>query len=76
MSDWIRDGHVRYKEDLWDGLPKAPSAFMAMLKGGNFGKTLVAVGKDPTADANIMASRSGTNVLSAHQASPSRGSRK
>ena len=76
MSGWIRDGHVRYKEDLWDGLPKAPSAFMAMLKGGNFGKTLVAVGKDPTADANIMASRSGTNVLSAHQASPSRGSRK
>ncbi|MEE2913297.1 MAG: NADP-dependent oxidoreductase [Pseudomonadota bacterium] len=76
MSGWIRDGHVRYKEDLWDGLPKAPSAFMAMLKGGNFGKTLVAVGKDPTADADIIASRSGTNVLSAHQANPSRGSRK
>ena len=38
MSGWIRDGHIRYKEDLWDGLHEAPSAFMAMLKGGNFGR--------------------------------------
>lgn len=48
MADWVRQGKVRYKEDLWDGLPQAPRAFLAMLKGDNFGKTLVGVGEDPT----------------------------
>ena len=67
MSAWVRDGHVRYKEDLWEGLSNAPAAFIAMLQGGNFGKTLVAVGDDPTADPVITTSRAGTNVLSSHQ---------
>ena len=53
MSGWIRDGLVRYREDVWDGLEQAPTAFQAMLRGGNFGKTLVAVGDDPTLDARL-----------------------
>jgi NADPH-dependent curcumin reductase CurA len=48
MADWIRDGRVRYREDVWPGLEQAPRAFRAMLEGGNFGKTLVAVASDPT----------------------------
>ena len=48
MADWLRDGRVRYREDVWPGLEQAPRAFRAMLEGGNFGKTLVAVAKDPT----------------------------
>ncbi len=48
MAEWLKEGAIVYREDIWSGLEHAPSAFMAMLKGGNFGKTLVAVAKDPT----------------------------
>jgi NADPH-dependent curcumin reductase CurA len=40
---WFRDGKLRYKEDVVVGLEKAPSAFIGMLKGRNFGKLLVKV---------------------------------
>jgi NADPH-dependent curcumin reductase CurA len=64
MAAWIRAGKVKYKEDLWPGLAQAPKAFRAMLEGGNFGKTLVGVGDDPTLDGTLRARRAGTNVLS------------
>lgn len=48
MGGYVSDGRVVYREDRWDGLAKAPEAFGAMLTGGNFGKTIVAVGEDPT----------------------------
>lgn len=65
MAEWIRAGQVKYKEDLWPGLEQAPKAFRAMLEGGNFGKTLVGVGADPTLDAALQARRASSNVLSA-----------
>jgi NADPH-dependent curcumin reductase len=63
MGAWIRERRVKYKEDLWPGLAQAPQAFRAMLEGGNFGKTLVGVGDDPTLDEALKARRAGTNVL-------------
>jgi NADPH-dependent curcumin reductase CurA len=63
MAQWIRAGQVKYKEDLWPGLERAPEAFRAMLEGGNFGKTLVGVGDDPTLDSALQARRAGSNVL-------------
>jgi NADPH-dependent curcumin reductase CurA len=39
----IADGKIRYREDITEGLENAPAAFMAMLKGGNFGKALVKI---------------------------------
>jgi NADPH-dependent curcumin reductase len=63
MAGWIREGRVKYKEDLWPGLEQAPKAFRAMLEGGNFGKTLVGVGEDPTLDGALKRRRAGTNVL-------------
>jgi NADPH-dependent curcumin reductase CurA len=50
MSTWVRDGSVRYREDVVDGLERAPEAFRGLLAGRNFGKLLVRVGDDPTAD--------------------------
>ncbi|MEM8749051.1 MAG: NADP-dependent oxidoreductase [Pseudomonadota bacterium] len=44
----IRDGKVTYRESIAEGLAAAPEAFMKLLKGGNFGKQLVAVSDDPT----------------------------
>ncbi|MBI3325842.1 MAG: NADP-dependent oxidoreductase [Nitrospinae bacterium] len=64
MAGWIRTGTVKYKEDLWPGLEQAPKAFRAMLEGGNFGKTLVGVGEDPTLDEALKERRAGSNVLS------------
>jgi hypothetical protein len=34
-----------------------------MLEGGNFGKTLVGVGEDPTLDEALKARRASANVL-------------
>jgi NADPH-dependent curcumin reductase CurA len=63
VSAWVRDGRVKYKEDLWQGLERAPEAFGAMLKGGNFGKTIVGVGEDPTLTDTIRDRRAGVNIL-------------
>ncbi|MGJ4959593.1 NADP-dependent oxidoreductase [Bradyrhizobium sp. HKCCYLRH2015] len=46
MSAWVRDGKVKYKEHVTEGLENAPAAFMGLLKGANFGKQLVRVGPD------------------------------
>jgi NADPH-dependent curcumin reductase CurA len=43
MGEWVREGKVRYREDITDGLEHAPEAFVGMLEGKNFGKTLVKV---------------------------------
>jgi NADPH-dependent curcumin reductase CurA len=37
----VRPGDIRYREDIVDGLDKAPEAFIGMLAGLNFGKVLV-----------------------------------
>lgn len=44
IGQWIREGKVTYREDIEEGgLEKAPEAFLRMLTGKNFGKTLVKV---------------------------------
>lgn len=39
----IADGRIRYREDIVDGLQKAPEAFIGMLEGRNFGKLIIRV---------------------------------
>jgi NADPH-dependent curcumin reductase CurA len=45
VSTAIADGRVRYREDITDGLEYAAAAFIGMLEGRNFGKTLVRVAR-------------------------------
>ena len=45
MAGWIRNGDLRYKEDAVEGLENAPSAFIGMMRGENFGKLVVKVGE-------------------------------
>jgi len=40
----IANGRIRYREDIVDGLDKAPEAFIGMLEGRNFGKLIIRVG--------------------------------
>ena len=48
MSAWVRDGKVRYREDIREGIENAPKAMIGLLQGGNFGKMLIRVSPDPT----------------------------
>jgi hypothetical protein len=43
VPQWIKEGKIKYREDVVDGLENAPQAFMGLLKGKNFGKLLVRV---------------------------------
>lgn len=43
MSAWLREGAIKYREDVVDGLEKAPAAFLGLMTGGNFGKLVVRV---------------------------------
>jgi NADPH-dependent curcumin reductase len=45
MSGWLREGKIKYREDIVDGLENAPTAFLGLLKGKNFGKMIVQVAK-------------------------------
>ena len=44
MTKWIEEGKIQYREDMVDGLENAPSAFVGLLKGENFGKRVIRVG--------------------------------
>src|SRR5690606_1609803 len=48
MSQWIRDGKVKHKEDITPGLENAPQELIGLLKGENFGKKIIRLGDDPT----------------------------
>jgi NADPH-dependent curcumin reductase CurA len=41
MGAWVREGRIKVREDVVEGIEKAPEAFIGMLKGRNFGKALV-----------------------------------
>ena len=43
VSQWIKDGKLRYKEDIVQGLENAPTAFADQLQGENFGKLIIQV---------------------------------
>jgi NADPH-dependent curcumin reductase CurA len=45
---WVREGRLKYREDVVASLDRAPEAFIGLLQGKNFGKLLVRVGEDPT----------------------------
>jgi NADPH-dependent curcumin reductase len=46
MAGWVREGRIKYREDVVDGLAKAPRALIGLLRGENFGKLLVRVAAD------------------------------
>jgi NADPH-dependent curcumin reductase len=46
MQAWLREGRVRYREELIEGLESAPRGLMGMLQGDNFGKLVVRVAED------------------------------
>ena len=45
VSAWVREGRIKYREDVVEGLENAPRAFIGLLRGENFGKLLVRVAR-------------------------------
>ena len=43
LTEWVRDGSLKYKEDVVEGIENSPSAFIGLLGGANFGKLVVKV---------------------------------
>ena len=43
MSQWVRSGEIKYREDIVDGFENLPKAFIGLLQGENIGKRLVKV---------------------------------
>jgi NADPH-dependent curcumin reductase CurA len=43
MTPLVRDGRIRYREDIVDGLESAPAALIGLFEGRNFGKMIVRV---------------------------------
>jgi len=43
MATWLAEGRMKYKEDIVDGIERAPKAFLRLLHGSNFGKVVVRV---------------------------------
>ena len=51
MSAWLKEGKVKYHEDISDGLENAPRELIGLLKGENFGKKIIRVGPAPAGRA-------------------------
>ena len=48
VAPLVISGRIKFREDIVDGLDNAPSAFIGLLQGKNFGKLMVRVSPDPT----------------------------
>lgn len=46
MGQWIREGRVKWRETVYEGIENAPRAFLGLFTGENVGKMLVRLGPD------------------------------
>ncbi len=47
LAQWLREGRIRYREDILQGLEQAPDAIAGLYRGENLGKRLIHIGEDP-----------------------------
>ena len=43
LTPWVRDGRIRYREDMQDGIEHAPDAIASLYRGDNLGKRLIRI---------------------------------
>ncbi|MDF7809369.1 NADP-dependent oxidoreductase [Pontiellaceae bacterium B12219] len=44
MTEWVKEGKIKIREDIVQGLENAPEAFIGLLEGKNAGKLVIQVG--------------------------------
>ena len=52
-QEWVRDGRLRYRETVIEGIEKAPEALLGLFRGENVGKMLVQVGPTQTSAVDV-----------------------
>jgi NADPH-dependent curcumin reductase CurA len=52
VSAWVREGRIKFREHVVEGLENAPGGLIGLLKGENFGKTVVRVAPEHGAAAD------------------------
>ena len=43
LESWVRDGQIRYREDILDGIEQAPGSIAGLYRGENLGKRLIRI---------------------------------
>jgi len=43
LTPWVRQGLIRYREDIFDGIEQAPGSIAGLYRGENFGKRLIRI---------------------------------
>ena len=46
LESWVRDGRIRYREDILDGIEQAPGSIAGLYRGENLGKRLIRIAPD------------------------------
>ena len=41
LSDWVRSGKLRYREEITEGIESAPGAIASLYRSENMGKRLI-----------------------------------
>lgn len=44
LLQWVREGSIRYEEDILDGIEQAPGSIASLYRGENLGKRLIKLG--------------------------------
>ena len=44
LAGWVREGKLRHREDILEGIEQAPDAIAGLYRGENLGKRLIRVG--------------------------------
>ena len=43
LAQWLREGRLRYSEDILQGIEQAPGAIASLYRGENTGKRLIRI---------------------------------
>jgi NADPH-dependent curcumin reductase CurA len=46
LAAWLRAGHLRYREDVLEGIEAAPDAIAGLYRGENLGKRVIRLALD------------------------------
>ena len=46
LENWVRNGQIRYREDILDGIEQAPGSIAGLYRGENLGKRLIRIAPD------------------------------
>ena len=46
LTRWVRNGSIRYREDIVDGIEQAPGSIASLYRGENLGKRLIRIAEE------------------------------